>query len=70
MMDNTAQIFISWFPLLIVLFIMWVMPIILIARSQKVGRQEKLAWIVACLCISWICLLLFMLIAPLKPDDK
>jgi len=49
---------------------MWVMPIILIARSQKVGRQEKLAWIIASLFISWFCLLLFMLIAPLKPDDK
>ncbi|TGE84703.1 hypothetical protein C7Y70_03930 [Pseudoalteromonas sp. KS88] len=69
-MDNIAEIFISWFPLLLVLFIMWVMPIILIARSQKVGRQEKLAWVVACLFISWFCLLLFMLIAPLKPNDK
>ncbi|TMO07747.1 hypothetical protein CWB60_07205 [Pseudoalteromonas sp. S327] len=48
----------------------WVMPIILIARSQKVERQEKLAWIVACLFISWFCLLLFMLIAPLKPNKN
>ncbi|KFZ36487.1 hypothetical protein HR45_16020 [Shewanella mangrovi] len=60
----------SWFPLLLVLLFCWLIPITIISRSQNVGRQEKLAWIVATLFISWICLILFMLIAPLKPNDK
>lgn len=69
-MDNTTQILISWFPLLLALLIAWVIPITIISRSPNVGRQEKLAWIIGSLFISWFCLILFMLIAPLKPNDK
>lgn len=64
------DIFISWFPILLVLCIVWLVPISVILTSNKVGRKEKVAWIFASLFISWACLILFFLLAPLKPDDK
>ena len=68
-MDTATSIFISWFPLLLLIFIFWGIPILVISSSKKVGRSEKLAWIIATLFISWACLLLYLLLAPLKPND-
>jgi hypothetical protein len=69
-MDEITQILISWFPLFLILLVVWILPIIIIAKSQNVGRQEKMAWILASLFISWVCLIVFLLIAPLKPADR
>jgi len=65
-MDFVTKIFISWFPLLLVI---WGVPIFLILRAQDVSKEEKLAWIIASVFISWACLILFYLLAPLKTDE-
>ena len=52
--------------ILVVAVLVWLLPIIDIARSSKVDKDEKLIWIFACLALSWFCWILFYALAPLK----
>jgi len=50
----------------IVLFMfVWLLPIILILRSDKTSGAEKLLWLIAVLFISWFAWILYMLLAPI-----
>ncbi len=59
----------EFIPFLIILTI-WLLPLIFIIRSQRVGGREKLAWVLAVIFISWFAWIFFMLLAPLKPRDR
>ena len=40
-----SELFISWLPMLIILGVFWFVPLFVIGKSNKVGKNEKLAWI-------------------------
>ncbi len=50
--------------LMLFLFV-WLLPIILILRSDKTSGAEKLFWLVAVLFVSWFAWILYMLLAPI-----
>ncbi|HEY0891844.1 MAG TPA: hypothetical protein VGE32_02235 [Cellvibrio sp.] len=52
--------------MIVAILLVWLLPIIDIARSSRVDRDEKLIWIFACLALSWFCWILFYALAPLK----
>jgi uncharacterized protein with PQ loop repeat len=43
---------------------LWLLPVILILRSQKTNGAEKLVWVLLIFFFSWFSWLLYMLIAP------
>ena len=51
---------------LILLAVIWWLPIILIARSDKTSGGEKLIWILLVLFFSWFSWILYAIIAPLQ----
>lgn len=53
--------------MLLVVAILWLLPIILIARSQKTTGWEKLIWILLMFFFSWFSWILYMLVAPVHP---
>lgn len=52
--------------MIVAILLVWLLPIIDIARSSRVDKDEKLIWIFACLALSWFCWILFYALAPLK----
>ena len=44
----------------------WLLPILIIIRSNKTAGSEKFAWILIVLFISWFAWILYMLFAPFK----
>lgn len=55
-------------PLLMFLVMgaIWLLPIVLIAKSQRTQGNEKLIWILACIFVSWFAWVLYLLIAPVN----
>lgn len=45
----------------------WLLPIVLIAVSDRTCGKEKAAWILAVIFISWFAWIFYLLLAPLKP---
>ena len=68
--SSMTAILISWFPLLLVIIVGWLMPIVVIGKSNKVGKKEKLIWIFATFFVSWASFILYLLVAPIIKDDK
>ncbi|MDP6376070.1 MAG: hypothetical protein QF921_14825 [Pseudomonadales bacterium] len=58
----------SFFSLLFIAlcFVVWLLPIVLIAGSDRTEGKEKLAWILAVILISWFAWVFYLLLAPLK----
>lgn len=56
------------FPL--VCFFVWLLPILIIASSDKTTGGEKFAWILAIIFLSWFAWIFYFLLAPIKekPD--
>lgn len=46
--------------------LIWLLPIILIAGSDRTEGKEKVAWILAVIFISWFAWIFYLLLAPLK----
>ena len=44
--------------------LIWLLPIVLIAVSDKVGGAEKLLWILAIIFLSWFAWILYFFFAP------
>ena len=44
--------------------LLWLLPIILIAASDKVGTAEKILWILAIVFLSWFAWILYFFFAP------
>lgn len=50
--------------------LIWLLPIVLIAVSDKVGPAEKILWILAIIFLSWFAWILYFFFAPVfdKPQ--
>ena len=57
---------VSLVSLLLFVFI-WILPVWIIAKSDKTQGGEKVAWILAVIFISWFAWVFYFLLAPLKP---
>ena len=51
-------------------FFLWLLPILIIAVSDKTTTGEKLAWILAIVFLSWFAWIFYFLLAPLKPRPR
>ena len=49
---------------------LWLLPIVLIARSDKTSGLEKLVWILLILFFSWFAWILYALVAPIQPPEE
>jgi len=47
----------------------WLLPILIIATSDKTTGGEKLAWILAIIFLSWFAWIFYFLLAPIKERD-
>ncbi|MET0102900.1 MAG: hypothetical protein ABW078_14295 [Sedimenticola sp.] len=45
--------------------LIWLLPIILILKSNKTSGGEKLIWLLAVLFISWFAWIFYLLLAPI-----
>jgi hypothetical protein len=52
----------------IIIFV-WFLPILSILSSNKTSGNEKLAWILAVLFISWFAWIFYLLLAPLREKE-
>jgi len=43
----------------------WLLPVILIAMSDKASGKERFAWILAVIFISWFAWIFYWLLAPI-----
>jgi uncharacterized protein with PQ loop repeat len=53
-----------------VLAIIWLVPLIAIARSKRTEGNEKVAWILAMLFVSWFAWVFYLFLAPLKQPSR
>ena len=51
--------------------LLWLLPIVIIAASDKVTTSEKILWILAIVFLSWFAWILYFFFAPLfdQPRD-
>ena len=49
-------------------FFIWLLPILIIAGSDRTTGGEKLAWILAIIFLSWFAWIFYALLAPIKPQ--
>ena len=54
---------------LFIAFVIWMLPIIFIALSDRTDGKEKVAWILAVIFISWFAWVFYLLLALIKPRD-
>jgi hypothetical protein len=50
--------------------LLWLLPIVIIAASDKVGTAEKILWILAIIFLSWFAWIFYFFFAPVfdKPQ--
>lgn len=46
--------------------LIWLLPILLIAGSDRTSGGEKVAWILAVIFVSWFAWVFYLLLAPIK----
>jgi hypothetical protein len=51
-------------------FLIWLLPILIIAGSDKTTGGEKLAWILAIIFLSWFAWIFYFLLAPIKEKPE
>lgn len=51
-------------------FLLWLLPILIIADSDKTTGGEKAAWILAIIFLSWFAWIFYFLLAPIKPRPR
>ncbi len=56
-------IYILLFPFI---FVVWIIPILIIALSSRTRGGEKIAWILLVIFVSWFAWIFYMLLAPLS----
>ncbi len=47
----------------------WVLPVWIIATSDKTTGYEKIAWLLAMFCLSWFAWIFYFFLAPIKPRE-
>ena len=52
--------------------LLWLLPIVIIAASDRVGGAEKLLWILAIIFLSWFAWIFYFFFAPVfdKPQRR
>ena len=50
---------------LVMFMFFWLLPIVLILKSNRTSGAEKLFWLLAVLFVSWFAWILYMLLAPI-----
>lgn len=48
----------------------WVLPIWIIASSEKTTGFEKIAWLLAMVCLSWFAWVFYFFLSPIKPRHR
>ena len=56
--------------IVLLLIILWTIPLIFIVTDPIVSRKERMLWVFATLCVSWVAWLLFLWLAPVFPRKK
>jgi hypothetical protein len=51
-------------------FFLWLLPILIIANSDKTSGGEKAAWILAIVFLSWFAWVFYFFLAPIKPRPR
>jgi len=51
-------------------FLLWLLPILIIADSDRTSGGEKLAWILAIIFLSWFAWIFYFLLAPIKERPR
>lgn len=51
-------------------FFIWLLPILIIAASDRTDGAEKLAWILAIVFLSWFAWIFYFLLAPIRGDSR
>lgn len=59
----TAFFFLIW-------GVVWLLPILFIAASDKTCGREKAAWILAVVFISWFAWIFYLLLAPIISKSR
>ncbi len=54
----------------ILIFLLWIAPLVLVYRSPKTRGSEKAGWLLAIAFISWFAWIFYILLAPIKKDFK
>ena len=52
------------------IFFLWLLPILIIADSEKTTGGEKVAWILAIIFLSWFAWIFYFLLAPVKTKHR
>ncbi|MFT4941209.1 MAG: TctA family transporter [Paraglaciecola sp.] len=60
---------IGTFAILLLFFLIWVLPIILILSSSKTRGGEKLAWLLLVVFVSWFAGIFYLLLAPISNKE-
>lgn len=63
-MESMVQFLFSA-ALVIVALIVWLMPVILIAKSPRTEGTEKLLWVLITVFLCWFAWIVYLLIAPI-----
>lgn len=50
----------------LLVLLIWITPIILVARSNRTQGNEKIAWLLLIIFVSWVAWIFYLLLAPLK----
>ena len=51
-------------------FALWLLPFVIIACSDQTTGFEKIAWLLAMICLSWFAWVFYFFLAPLKPRRR
>lgn len=51
-------------------FVIWLLPILIIAVSDRTTGPEKLAWILAIVFLSWFAWIFYFLLAPIRTPPE
>ena len=54
----------------VAIFAVWLLPFLIIATSDKTTGFEKIAWLLAMICLSWFAWVFYFFLAPLKPRHR
>jgi hypothetical protein len=51
-------------------FLIWLLPILIIASSDETTKGEKACWILLIVFLSWFAWIFYFFLAPLKPRPR
>jgi len=58
------------FVFILAMALLWFLPLIIIITDKKTSGNEKFAWLLAVIFISWFAWIFYLLLAPLKPGNS